>query len=173
MIFILELRAGKYEVTADYDSSSGKIVNTVPSYIADQTVTNHSEATQSPSVNLTKSVTVTESFSQTSGFSITVGATFKVGVPLVAEGEVKTEMTVKHEFTMGQTSSISTTVGQVVPVTTPPHSSIKATATMKSSTIDVPCTITFKHKETGASIQSKVVYHGLSYWDFTVTYKNV
>ncbi|KAJ5968208.1 hypothetical protein N7501_004456 [Penicillium viridicatum] len=157
-----------------YDIDNGTIGNPVPIVLGSQISSNDTDVPQTPSLNLTYQVAETSSFSNTTGVSLEVGATFEAGVPFVAEGKIETKITAETEFTWGQSKTTTVTVGEQVPVNTPPHSRIRAKASMTTSTMDVPCIFqlrsaidpTVKAHTTGS-------YSGLTYWDFRVDYEQL
>lgn len=156
---------------AEYDTSAGQINDTAPIILETQTVTNDSDITQEPEVDLSQSVSETHSFTFTAGFSLSVGASFEVGVPMVADGKISTTVTAKTDFSWGQTTTVTTTVGERIPVKNKPHSTTKVTGTVKRSTIDVPCTLHLRSKvDNTVTTHSNVVYKDLTYWDFAVEY---
>lgn len=179
---------GAEVVDVVFDTKGGRLSQTAPQFLASETVTNDSSVTQSSEVNLEKSVAITHSFTATTGVALTVGATFEAGIPLVAEGQIKTEATAKQEFTWGHTTTTNTTVGHVVKVTAPPHSKVKATGAIKCSVVDIPCTMHLRARVPKeiclpgytihlnfnadyATHKTKMMYHGLTYWDFNVHYE--
>ncbi|KAJ5644246.1 uncharacterized protein N7484_006753 [Penicillium longicatenatum] len=172
-IFIIDFSRGDVDVAVTYDLKVGKISQTTPAFIASQTVKNDSDATQTPSVNLSATKTVTKSFTYSMGFQITIGTKFRAGVPSVAEGEISSEISHHQDFEWGTATTEGTTVGYSVPVTAPPHSKVKATAVAKTSVIDVPAKIRFSSRRSSTFLETDIVYRGTTYWDFNVTYENV
>jgi hypothetical protein len=167
--------AGGWDVEeVTYDVNSSTIRGTTPEIIATTTVENDTGTAQSSTVNLSKSVTETSSFTFMTGFSLTVGTSFEAGIPLVVDGKVSVQGTATTQFTWGKSKSITTTVGEMVKVDTPPYSKIQATASMKSSNIDIPCRMKLRSQvDHTVTAHSDVTYHGLSYWDFEVQYETL
>ncbi|EPS29613.1 hypothetical protein POX_b03363 [Penicillium oxalicum] len=166
---------GGWEVErAEYDTRAGRLSDTAPMIVATETVRNNSDSPQTSDVNLSQSVSETHSFSFTAGFSIEVGTTISAGIPLVVDGQVQTKLTAKMDFTWGHSKTVTTTVGNRVAVQAAPNSTVRVTGSMKRSKVDVPCTLYLRSTlDRTVTTHSKVVYHGLTYWDFEVDYERV
>lgn len=155
-----------------YDTDEGSIAQTVPEELVSHTVTNDTDVTEKPHVDLSKSISETSSFSFTAGFGVEAGLAFEAGIPFVAEGKVETKISAKYDFAWGSSKTFTTTVGHQVPVETPAHSKVRATSYIKSSKLDVPCKMKWRSQiNKTVTGHTDLVYHGVSYWDFSVTYE--
>ncbi|QKX58278.1 uncharacterized protein TRUGW13939_05400 [Talaromyces rugulosus] len=154
-----------------YDTGVGSVAQTAPEELVSHTVTNNTDVAEKPHVDLSKTVSETSSFTFTTGITIEAGLAFQAGIPFVAEGKIETKASAKYEFTWGHSKTFSTTIGHQVPVETPAHSKVRATSYVKSSKLDVPCKMKWRSQLDNTVIaHSNLVYHGVSYWDFSVEY---
>ncbi|KAL1960272.1 hypothetical protein VTO42DRAFT_8232 [Malbranchea cinnamomea] len=153
-----------------YYIRAGRLSLTSPQVLTSQTVTNDSPVIKTLEADLITSVTVIHSFTHISGPPLAVGSSFKTGIPEVAEGEIKPEVGRKQDFTWGQVKTVTVSVGQRVPVKCPPFSKLRITGWVKCSRIEIPCIMRLRSKvKPDLTTETRLLYHGLSYWDFNTT----
>jgi hypothetical protein len=167
-----KILSGRWNLEAViYDTDVGSVAQTTPEELVSHTVTNNTDVPEKPHVDLSKTVSESSSFTFTTGITIEVGLAFEAGIPFVAEGKVETKASTKYEFSWGHSKTFTTTIGHQVPVETPAHSKVRATSYIKSSKLDVPCKMKWRSQLNNTVIaHSNLVYHGVSYWDFSVEY---
>ncbi|KAF5862027.1 hypothetical protein ETB97_012173 [Aspergillus alliaceus] len=132
---------------------------------------NNPTASQTSEVNFRNSVAETPSFTLKSGFSLSVGACFSVGVTFIADGKVSTGFTAKKDFSWGQATTNTTTVGECISVTAPAN--LHSESDRQSQLLDNRCPMHPPSEiqvDNTVTTHSNVVHHGLSYWKFQATY---
>jgi len=132
-------------------------------------LTNLGNAPAKLNANMSRTVSETASFDFHTGLTITVGAEFKTGIPFIAEGKVKTDVSVSTDFTWGKTSTTESQVGSSVEIEVPPRSSQKVIGVYKRSTINLNATIYSKSKRTGVEVITKAIYRGTPVWGYNYT----
>eukprot|EP01083_Nonionella_stella_P178308 629465_1 len=160
-------------VSVEFDLKHGKILDKTPLVIAHQTLNNESDHEQEFTFEFTKSVENTSSFEHSHGVAIKAGATGKCGLPLVAEGEVSTELSTEHTWTWGTEETTTQSYTASYPVKAGPKSNVQAQGVVMKATLNVPYTITVKSSLDGATFKSSGIWKGVSTWDLNYTVKNI
>jgi hypothetical protein len=148
-----------------YHVDQGKILASTPIVIATQQLFNHSNIEQSMEFTINETMTETSTFDYTLGFTVTVGASYKAGIPIVAEQEIRVDVTNSHTFQWGSTTSSSKSYIARLPVVTPPHTTARAVSSITSSIIDVPFTMYLRSASTGVEVETEGIYKGETTWD--------
>ena len=95
------------------------------------------------------------------------------GGPLVAEAEFTVSATLSNTFHWGQPESFAQNYSASFPVKAGPHEAVRAVSTVNQGTLEVPYTVYLSSKSTGATTESKGIWHGVSSWDLRHTISKV
>eukprot|EP01083_Nonionella_stella_P273807 929088_1 len=130
-------------LNVDFDLDSGSIVSQTPLIIGNKICDNldGGSETHSMTLEVSKEVTNSNSFQRTHGFGITIGTEFKTGIPFVASGKISTEISTTHDFTYGEETIETQTIGGSFEVNCAPGEIIQAEASVWTAKLDVPYTI--------------------------------
>lgn len=130
---------------------------------------NNTKETAKLTADLRTERSVKGTFEHSHGFSLGVKATFKTGIPFIASGEIETEASTQHQWTVGEEKSKTTTIGMQLAIKVPPESTRKVDGYFKNTTMTVPAKVYSRSKLTGVTAVTEVEYRGTSVWDFSYT----
>lgn len=138
---------GQYTIDeVTYDSNSLKLHASQPIVLAEKDILNDSGGIQTITLRVGEALTQTSSFTRTQGISIENGVTFKVGVPDIAESSTSFSVTNSFSHTYGESESFASTFNTAFTCNGAPHKHTKCSVIMQKGRVDVPYTMTVKHK---------------------------
>ena len=148
-------------INVSYDVKKGSL-NQQAVAASSKTVDNlNGESQIEPSFSIQTTVTEEETFSHTVGAALTVGAKFSFGVPGIGEGEISTSLTVSTERTFGKKTSKSEARTATLPCPAPPHRYVQCEGVINVVRMNVPYTMTIKHKHFGCTCNTQGVYENV------------
>ena len=100
-----------------------------------------------------------EAFTSTTTLGLKIGTSFKVGIPSIAEVGIETELSVAQSFTFGKEKEYSESVSSEFTCPGYPRRYTVCVINRHTSTMDVPYTMTLKHKRKGCVCPSKGIFH--------------
>ena len=157
-------------VRVDFDVANAKIKSIQPKSIFSQRSVNDTDAEQKPVITIRETTEQQSTFETEVGLEIGVTTSFKCGVPILAEGKVEVSAKVHTNLKWGSTNTTSQSWEASVPLTVPPHTHLRVTATVTESIMDVPFTTTWKSPKTGKTMTTKGIFRGLSSSDLTTNF---
>ncbi|CAN9276535.1 unnamed protein product [Alternaria sp. RS040] len=157
-------------VGVEYDVRNAKIRSIQPKSIFSQTSKNDSSAEQKPVITISETTEQQSTFETEAGLEIGVTTSFSCGVPILAEGKVEVSAKVHTNLKWGTTNTTSQSWEASVPLTVPPHTHLRVTATVTQSILEVPFTTTWKSPKTGKTMTTKGIFSGLSSSDLTTNF---
>jgi hypothetical protein len=149
-------------VGVDFDVANAKIKSIQPKSIFSQTSKNDTNVTQTPIITISETTEQQSTFETEVGVEIGITTSFSCGVPMVAEGKVEVSAKVHTNQKWGTTNTTSQMWEASVPLTVPPYTHLRVTATVTESVLDVPFTTTWKSPKTGKTTTTKGMFRGLS-----------
>ncbi|KUI65119.1 hypothetical protein VM1G_00076 [Cytospora mali] len=137
----------------------------------EQKVVNGGSTDATMKLDLRRSQAVTGTFSRSHGFSIGFGSKLKVkSIPWIGpEGEFELNADTSHQWTMGENTTWTTTIGFEVTTVVPPQKVGVGKGVFKESEMSVPVKIYSRSKSTGVDAITEAVYTGVAVWCFTYT----
>ncbi|KUI56235.1 hypothetical protein VP1G_03657 [Cytospora mali] len=137
----------------------------------EQKVVNGGSTDATMKLDLRRSQAVTGTFSRSHGFSISFGSKLKVkSIPWIGpEGEFELNADTSHQWTMGENTTWTTTIGFEVTTVVPPQKIGVGKGVFKESEMSVPVKIYSRSKSTGLDAITEAVYTGMAVWCFTYT----
>lgn len=104
MVFI---RSRGYGIlsTIEYQLDIGELLSYPPEVMGTMTQENHNDVNRRLTCGVIYKFKNTSSFEHTHGFTILVGISGKIGLPLVAEGQIKAELSTDNEWIYRKTES--------------------------------------------------------------------
>jgi hypothetical protein len=157
----------------EYDVSAAKILQSGPTNLHRQTVTNNTEVTQTNSITGSQSISVTSGWSDSLGVKVGVKTEFNTGIPIVAGGKVEVSVDVTNTYTWNGSTTKTKTWGFDTPVSVPPHMTMVCLVSTTLSDIVVPYTLTGTViLKSGTRMPAKIrgTYTGTDSHDLTVTF---
>ena len=137
-----------YEMSGvEYHQVQGSVYALPPEQVGFQHIDNKdSTSVQSTTFSVSEEVTETSSFTHTAGASVTVGTTFEAGVPLVAKGEISTEVSASYEYSAGTEKSVTKTLQADYNCVAKPGKRVTCETFLFKYLVSVPYTQTWQHK---------------------------
>jgi hypothetical protein len=122
----------------NFDVTNGNIQDETPLVAGTQTVVNNSSQEQQQTVTFTFAETNSYHFEQTTGLKVTESVEFTAGLPLVGDSKVAITVEGSWTFTDGTEQTHEQQVSYDVPVTVPPHKSIRVSMVALRARSNVP-----------------------------------
>jgi len=113
------------------------------------------------SYTVTKTLTETRRFESTTGIGMSIGTTMKTGLPGLVNGEVKIEASLQQDFTYGKDNTVSVVKTDSFVCPGFPKKYATCLVLVKKRRVEVPYTMTFKHKTQGCTCEEKGTYKSL------------
>lgn len=154
------------EVTRiEYKADQAQILSSTPEVIGASTQLKATSLPQTLEFSYSQAQTVSSNFEYGLGFKATAGASGKVGIPLVAEGEVRVDLSMSRDFKWGTSFGATRTFEPKFSATAPPRTKVVGAFKATKSSITVPFTVYSRSVATGYEVATVGVYHGVTYWD--------
>lgn len=151
------------EVT--YDSNSFKFHASDIVVLAEKDILNDSGEVQTITINVEETLEHTSAFTYTQGISIENGVDFEGGIPLVAGGSTSFRITSSFSHTYGESECLTSSFKGEFTCNGAPHKHTKCSVIMQKAVLEVPYTMTVKHK-----IISNCTCDSYGVWDGTQAY---
>ena len=156
----VDLNSRKWKfVSLSYDITYGTISSLLGTVVGTQVVDNSKK-----NLHLTKVFTVstqvneTQSFIHMFGRSLKVGSNFKYWIPSIVNGLIHTTEKRFHKFNYGKVNSSSKTHSKIYNCPSFDKMKVTCTATVQMQKLEVPYTMTVRHKNKGCKCNSKGVF---------------
>jgi hypothetical protein len=160
-------------VGVEYDVRNAQINSIQPKSIFSQTSKNDSNVKQKPAITIRETTEQQSTFETEAGLEVGITSSFLCGVPTLAEGKVEVSAKVHTNLTWGKTNTTSQSWEASVPLTVPPKTHMRVTATVTQLVIELPFTTTWKFPKTGKTMTTKGTFKGLSSSDLTTNFLSV
>ena len=157
---------GWWEVTGvSYNFKEGSITSR-PVAVGSKTINNIAGTLALTAMfNISVSVTEEEEFSYTNGTSPQIGETFTAGVPVAIGSKFLSDPSMPTLHTYGKRIMKKETRGAYLPCSAPAHSKVQCYGLLNLVKIDVPYTLTIKHRHYGCNCTSLGVYKKVHHSD--------
>ncbi len=156
----------------DYDLAAALVVESSPSDLYRETVSNHNDQVQTSVISGSVTVTDTSGWSDELGAGALAAGSFKAAVPVASSGKVVLSSDAGHDYLRNGAASIAKTWGFNAPAAVPPNSAMMCLVSAIRSAIIVPYTLhgaftLASGRQVSGSIEG--TYSGANCHDLSVT----
>ena len=157
-------------VSIKYNTDDGKVQLLPPTEVRRSTIYNRG-TNKSYSVEFRVSTPITEtiSFFHTDGTSLAVGTEFECVIPVVLNGQITTEVSGPHEFAYGIVKSLAKTKEEIFFCQAAANAITTCIASLQMQEIEVPYSMTLRHKIKRCECMSKGIIRAVSAADMFLT----
>ncbi|KAJ6282043.1 hypothetical protein J3E71DRAFT_353382 [Bipolaris maydis] len=149
-------------INIKYELENCVMGSTPPTSVFSQDTVNTTSVVQNPSLQFTVTTTQQSTFETESGIELGTLTKFSAGVPGIVETSVEMSTKLHENLSWGTMNSHSKTIQTNLVVAVPPHTAIRATATMTEFTSSLPFTARWKSVDTEKTIVTRGIYKGVN-----------
>ncbi|PSN61327.1 hypothetical protein BS50DRAFT_578688 [Corynespora cassiicola Philippines] len=157
-------------VGVEFDLSNAVVMSTRPKNLFSQQLRNQTGTDQDQSVKISESTEQQSTFEAEVGLELGVSTQVSCGVPMLAEGKVEVSAKVHSNLKWGSTNVRSQSWEATVNLKVPGGKTIRVTATVTESILNVPFVSTWKSKKTGQTMTTKGIFKGISSSDLSTNF---